>query len=212
MILFQKYGLQLQSLQTKDLELVRKWRNADNVRKYFEYQKIISGKEQIIWFNSLDLTHNIYFIIRYGATPCGVVSLKEIDWKVGQAEAGIFMASEDYVQVYIPVVAVILLMELSFSILGLKQLRAKIHEENISAIKFNRALGYQRVSRRQHSSFALYQVDDYQFQQSANTFISTLQKIYGHQAIITFDKQDVAPYPLEVRQRFMVLKETGNEL
>jgi RimJ/RimL family protein N-acetyltransferase len=202
MIVIRKYGLELQSLQSKDLEMVRQWRNSENVRKYFEFQKIISEKEQIEWYASLDLKTNVYCIIHHEGIACGVVSLKEIDWQTGLAEAGVFMGSEIYVKAYIPVVAVIILMEMAFDILDLKLLRAKIHEENTDAIKFNRALGYQKFSKHQFSRFENFRVDAHQFHLCAQSFKKTLQKRYGDHVNVIFEEKDIAGFPTEARERF----------
>ena len=210
MISIEKYGVTLRSIQISDLEMIRKWRNADNVREFFEHRDLISRKEQSEWFAALDPATNLYFLVHMDGVDYGVVSLKEIDWSTGQAEAGIFMGSAEYVKSHIPVVAVILLMQLGFEILHLVQLRAKIHLANNNAIRFNEALGYRRLSVKPHSQFAYFEARLPDFQTCTRRFISVLQKSYGRESRLMFEDQGIDFLPLKIRQYLKIARGVAN--
>ena len=43
---FFKYGITLERLREEDIELVRQWRNSDQVRMNMKYQEIITRKAE----------------------------------------------------------------------------------------------------------------------------------------------------------------------
>ncbi len=94
-----KFGISLESLSLSDLELVRNWRNSDQVRPFMHYQEVISSEMQRLWFNGMDPLRNLYFIISKDQIKTGLIHLKDIDWSSNIAEAGIFIGGMDGIEV-----------------------------------------------------------------------------------------------------------------
>lgn len=172
-----KYGIVLESLTDKDLELVRSWRNVDHVRLNMKYQNIISQEMQFNWFNSLDKTRNLYFIIKKNAKKIGVVNLKEISWDIGIAEAGIFIGETEYLNTLSPILATICIMEFAFDILNLKSLVAKIGVSNYTAMLFNEGIGYKKQSQQLDNNFHNYEINSENFLEATKNIRETLNKL-----------------------------------
>ena len=141
-MLIQKFGIKLRTISSGDIETIRLWRNKDFVRNNMHYTRIINAEQQLQWFNNLDKKCNLYFIIVDGENEIGLIDLKNIDWQKKEAEAGIFIGEENYLNTILPVLATIALMDFSFTVLKLNNLKAKINKHNTEAIRFNQSIGY----------------------------------------------------------------------
>jgi RimJ/RimL family protein N-acetyltransferase len=141
-----RYGVRLQPLTVADLETVRQWRNAEHVRSKMEYQAIISPEMQAQWWAELDLERNHYCMILFKAQPIGVIHAKDIDWKGGVAETGIFIGEVAWLGSMVPVCAVLALMDTLFEVHGLGCLQAKVKADAPQIVAFNQRLGYAVVS------------------------------------------------------------------
>ncbi|RLD90108.1 MAG: hypothetical protein DRJ09_05240 [Bacteroidetes bacterium] len=139
-------GLVVERLKEKDIELVRQWRNSDIIRKNMLYQKIITPKEQLAWFQGINNFNNFYFILEYKGRRVGLVNIKDINWDERSGEAGIFMNERDLSALLIPVVGIVAINELLSSVFGIKKLFAKVRKENKAMQRLNALFGYKKVT------------------------------------------------------------------
>lgn len=172
-----KYGIVLQRLEEKDLEMVRQWRNSDPIRLNMKYQEIISSEMQLKWFANLDKKTNYYFIIKTDEQPVGLVNLKEIDFTLLQAEAGIFIGDAEHLNTLTPLLATIAIMEYAFEELKLKTLRAQIASNNVKAILFNESIGYEKATTQVDEAFQYYFTSENLFKEVTKNIRSTLDKM-----------------------------------
>ncbi len=172
-----KYGIVLTSLTINELEVVRNWRNSDDVRPYMQYQKMISSRMQLEWFNSLNRISNLYFVIQKEGEKIGLINLKDINWKSRTAEAGIFVGNRNYINSMIPVLATVTLMEFAFDVLKLIGLKAKIGVTNNKVIQFNESIGYQENETQSNEEFHYYRVNANQFYAATAKMRETLRKL-----------------------------------
>ena len=172
-----KYGITLKSLGPADLEMVRDWRNAEHVRPYMQYQKYITPQMQQAWFERLDPDVNLYFIIQQDEKQVGVVNLKDIDYDLRTAEAGIFIGRQDYLNSMLPVLATISIMEFAFDVLELVTLKAKIGQQNNKVILFNESIGYRKNRQQDEGEFHYYTVNQADFISATKRLRETLDKI-----------------------------------
>lgn len=148
------YAIKLKQLNRAYLELVRNWRNSRKVKSQMIYQKEISEDEQIQWFNALDKSHNYYFIIEHSLSDVGLVNIKDVKDRVG--EAGIFIGDEAVLKTSVPVQAILAIMDFAFLDLDLIALRIKIRNDNQNAIELNTKLGYQRtIAYEEYSEYVI---------------------------------------------------------
>jgi RimJ/RimL family protein N-acetyltransferase len=173
-----RYGIQLETLTAEHLEMVRLWRNQDYIRSRMQYQQVLTSEDQLRWFKHLDPEKNLYWVFRHNDYPIGLVHIKDIaaDGTVG--EAGVFTGAALYLESPQPILAILFMMEIAFYVIGIEKLKAKIHHENVKAIRFNLQLGYQLVPD-QAEGFQYYEVDKARFENFTRSLRSDSQRLYG---------------------------------
>ena len=96
---------------------------------------------QRLWYSNLSASE-IYLMISDGQRQLGVIHVKDIDWDQRIGEAGIFIGELDYHKTYLPMLAIIGLMDTFFDDLSFSALKATVIRKNEEALNFNRMLGY----------------------------------------------------------------------
>ncbi len=147
-MILQKFGVKLHSLQRKDIQKVRAWRNAQFVRKNMLFNGEITPKMQEEWYDNLDDT-NVYLMIQHQSNQIGIIHVKEIDWERRTGEAGIFVGNQDYLKSYIPMLAIVCMMDCFLNDFSFKALRAKVKSGNIEVLNFNYSLGYELIKEEE---------------------------------------------------------------
>lgn len=187
-----KYGIVLERLKEKDIELVRQWRNSDGVRLNMEYQKIITPEEQSIWFNSINNLSNNYMLIHYKGEKIGLLNDKKIDWDKRSSESGIFIGVEKYCHSFVPYFVSIAGIELNFHFLNWAKQYAHILRSNPNAIKYNMELGYRLCEGQEKFDNQLYEMTRDSFNQSAGKIRKAVYDIAGegHLARLLLEPED----------------------
>ena len=178
-----RYGIVLESLTRDHLEMVRLWRNQDHVRKHMHFTRKLSREDQQKWFDALDAEHNLYWVIRSNDYPVGLIHVKYISENYEMGEAGIFIGEPSYLHMPQPMLAILVMMEIAFKAVGIKQLKAKIKRGNSRAIAFNSKLGYQ-VALDQTGEFQYYYVDEEAFDQATEKLRKSAQHMYGTETVV----------------------------
>lgn len=141
-MIIQGFGISLERLKEKDLELVREKRNSQTIAQFMEYRDHISPQMQIQWYNSINNTQNLYYVVSYQNKKIGLINGAKIDWqKMETASGGIFVWDEKLWQTDVPLMANLVMMDLAL-FLGLKKSFVKIMNDNRKAIQYNAMLGY----------------------------------------------------------------------
>lgn len=136
------FGIELEPLSEKTLELVRQWRNDECTSRFMEFRNQISEEDQKNWFSSIKDAH--YFVIKSGPAAVGLIDLKKIDLENKTAESGLLIGNKDFVGTGIALGASILLLDFAFAALHLNTVTAKISKLNTEAEKYNQLLGFVR--------------------------------------------------------------------
>lgn len=145
-LILKQYGITLKRITKDDIELIRKWRNHPSIRKTMAYQKIISAKEQIEWFNRINNSLNYYFLIIVEDTAIGVINCKEVNLKDRYGEGGIFIWQAEYMKSPIPGIASIILINYIFNIIKIgNKSYIRILKNNEQAKRYNKSLGYSLI-------------------------------------------------------------------
>ena len=138
----ERFGIVLRSMVEQDLEMVRQWRNAPHVRENMEFRDEIPPEMQQKWFKSLNQDSNLYLIAESEGIPFAVLHVKDINWENRSGEAGIFVGEVGFLQTFVPVLAVLAMMDLVFDGWGFRQLMAKVRADRPQIMDFNARLGY----------------------------------------------------------------------
>lgn len=162
-----KYGITLERLKEKDIELVRKWRNSDPVRLNMEYRDIISEEQQKEWFKSINNLQNNYLLIHYKGEKIGLLNDKNIDWENRTSESGLFLGRTEYYGTFVPYFISVAGIENNFHFLSWKKQYAHILRSNTNAIRYNRELGYYLLPGQEAIENQLYEMTPESYEQKA---------------------------------------------
>jgi len=143
-MIISKYSIRFIRLREEDIELVRKWRNHESIRKYMVYREHITPGMQKKWFLSVNNNNNLYFIIEYKGKKIGLINGKDINWDKKTMETGIFIWNKYYRKTHIPTLCTLIFAELGVAIWDIKP-RATILKSNTTALKYNKMLGFRVI-------------------------------------------------------------------
>lgn len=149
-------NLLIREITKDDIELIRIWRNQENIRKYFNDNKYILKKQQQAWFKTyLNKKDDIMFMIEETLnfkSSIGTVALYNINKKSNSAEFGRLMIG------HLPSAgkgfgkqASILTCKYAFEILNLSELYLSVLLHNTKAIQLYRDVGFSIRSMNSNS-------------------------------------------------------------
>jgi UDP-4-amino-4,6-dideoxy-N-acetyl-beta-L-altrosamine N-acetyltransferase len=126
----------------QDIELIRKWRNSDEIKTFMEHREYISQQQQSQWFNQVNNRNNLYFLIKVKHEPVGLIFGAGINWENNfVSNAGIFIADRAYRENTVALFSSILLNDFAFA-LGMQRIYIKVLNDNRIAKRYNLLLGY----------------------------------------------------------------------
>ncbi|HXB39264.1 MAG TPA: GNAT family N-acetyltransferase [Bacteroidia bacterium] len=163
MLTLEQYGVKLTRLTADDIELVRHWRNRNEVANYMEYRNQITPEEQVKWFKSVNNKYNYYFIIEFEEKKIGLINAKNYNPKEGFGEGGIFIWDKDYINSFAAVFATLCLLNFSFFALNLTKSKARVLRTNDRAVHYNKLIGYKLLPGQDDVENQLYELtfEDY---------------------------------------------------
>jgi ribosomal-protein-alanine N-acetyltransferase len=127
-------GIELQPLDSTDMEIARKWRNSYTIWAWTRQNDLISDVEQAAWFErqSKDPTIRMYMVVVQTDghdKPVGVCGLTSIDWMNRRAEFSLYIAPA-FQRRGFGKKALGLLLDHGFTNLGLRQIWGETFETN----------------------------------------------------------------------------------
>lgn len=179
-----KYGIVLERLKERDIELVRQWRNSDPVRLNMEYREIITEEQQKEWFKSVNNLLNNYLLIHYKGEKIGLLNDKNIDWENRTSESGLFLGRTEYYSTFVPYFISIAGIELNFHFLKWQKQFAHILRTNLNAIKYNMELGYTLCDGQD-------QVENQMYEMTRESYIQKAGRI--RKAVRSLATEDLLP-------------------
>lgn len=158
-----KYGVTLRRLTEDKIELLRNWRNDPKIQQYMEYREYITPEMQKKWFEKINNDNNYYFIIEYEGKEVGMTNLKDIDYKKGIAEPGIFIYDDSYLNTPLAFMASCCISDFGFETLGLNTYFGHVLKDNKRAKRFNKTFGYVMCEGEEDKSLQLHSLkkEDY---------------------------------------------------
>ena len=143
----QEGQIRLVPLSEEYLELLRRWRNTDVIRKCFLNQAIISSEQQKGWFEKYtSMENDLMFIIEEAGDtniPVGAAALYNIDNKKHEAEFGRLMIGESSARGKgLGLMATLSLCRFGFNILRLDRIYLEVFSDNIPAVNIYKKTGF----------------------------------------------------------------------
>jgi len=196
-MIIRKYGIMLERLTQKDLELVRQKRNDDSIRSFMFYQKKISKKEQEIWFESINNIHNYYFIIHANQKKVGLISGKKVNYQEKTSYGGIFLWERGPEVSLLASKASIIMIEIIFKLFGFKATFAEIKKSNTSQIAYNKMLGYVQFSEHKEDNKLEFILTKEAYSKKGNKIRKIIGKLTKDEHDISWDNIDFSNIPKE---------------
>lgn len=153
---FSKFGVVFKPLSEENLEMVRGWRNSNDVRLFMQYQEIITSQQQEAWFKQLDKETNHYYVTYIDKIPFGVYNIKDVDFYSGIGETGVFLNSSNSWESDSSLRGSIGIIIFAFEILKLKALKCHVLKSNKKVLVYNKQMGFKiNVLEKDSISFEL---------------------------------------------------------
>lgn len=153
------FDITLVPLKIQDIEMVRNWRNSDEVKRYALNQEYITADGQLSWFTSLQEKEDEYFVIHVRDEPVGLIWFNKRDEVI---ETGFYIYDTSRQNSLTPYKIVTLFHAYLFHEKGFKILTCKIMLDNPRAVRFNLSLGYKEIETREAYKTYLLTFEDYQ--------------------------------------------------
>ncbi|MFT5712028.1 MAG: RimJ/RimL family protein N-acetyltransferase [Glaciecola sp.] len=151
------YGVELRSVVESDIEMLRQWRNKDDIRSMMKSTSYITKEQQKAWFDGLeDATHVRHFLISYKEQGVGSATLTGTSFVSGftddlenakEIETGLYIGHESYRNNILAFAPSLLTCDYCFDELQVERLVAMVNSSNKQALSYNERLGYKKLSR-----------------------------------------------------------------
>lgn len=141
----------LRLLEETDLPLTLSWRNQEHIRRWFFSTEVIPFEKHLAWFKRYQALENDFvFVILakdFDLKPVGQISLYAIDWQSLVGEYGRLMIGEAEARGRgLARSASLLLLQIGFDILGLKEIVLDVKQDNLPAVSVYRSIGFEEIA------------------------------------------------------------------
>jgi UDP-4-amino-4,6-dideoxy-N-acetyl-beta-L-altrosamine N-acetyltransferase len=127
------------------IELVRNWRNSDDIRKYMYNDYIITKTEHHNWLKKLQTEDtNKAWLIKYEKKPVGLIYLSNIDKKNRITDWGFYIADESARGKGVGSKSLEKLINYVFDEMDFNTMQTKVLGNNPLAIKLYEKFGFKR--------------------------------------------------------------------
>lgn len=127
----------LRSITYDDTDLIVRWRNQENVRKYFFYTADFTSESHEKWMkNKVETGEVEQFIVcmKDNDRPVGCTYLRDVDYDNNKAEYGVFLGEEDIRGMGIGKEALEITVRFAFDVLKLHRVYARVKESNKASL------------------------------------------------------------------------------
>jgi len=184
-----RFGIKLEWLKGDQIETVRQWRNAQEIRSFMEFQDYITPEMQQKWFQSLDRLRDFYFVIRLHNEPVGLIHASSIDWSQRTGYSGLFIWQKEILGSHVPVLASLCMVDFFFLFCTLEKLYAKVKADNPVAIRYNAQLGFKPAEETDHKSFLRYLLETKDYFKSTEQLHEMAESVGGDKNEIVIENE-----------------------
>jgi hypothetical protein len=173
-----KYGIVLKRITKHDIELVREYRNAEQIKQFMHYREHITRKMQKKWFRSIDNIYNFYYLVNYCGEPIGLFNEKNINWEERTSETGLMIWDMRYIDTQVPLMISLMLSEVGFYVLRGKKTYVSVLQENKKAAQYVLSLGYRLCEGEEDKELQRYELTPELFEQKGAKLLAKLNHVY----------------------------------
>ena len=146
-------SLELRKIQKTDLELLRDWRNLEEIRQFNTQYTLLNMKNQENWFDELqkERPDRHMFIINYKKKPIGVCGLIHHDKLNHSADIAIIIGDKEFHSRGLGTITLQKLIRLGFEKLKLHRIGAEVFEYNQESEKLFTKLNFKKEVILKHA-------------------------------------------------------------
>lgn len=168
------YNMVLERLKQEQIEMLRQWRNSEEIKKYMAFREEISPEMQANWFHSINNKNNHYFIIHLDEQPVGLINGKDANYEDKSVEGGIFLVEKKYWETLLPASVSVSFTDFGFDLLGFEKIYAHILKDNQRAISYNHQLGFELCEGEAENYNQLYVLTKERYQEKIKNIRQSL--------------------------------------
>lgn len=148
------FGVELRSLEKRDLPMLCHWRNQPEIRLFMDDDRPVTPKIMEVWLNRVRGGDVVWpYIVYMGEKPVGYTELKHVNRIDSSCEGGMFLFGKEYIGTGIGY-NIVLCREIVMAGLGLRTLVSRIRSSNVRSINFCMKYGGEYV--RTEGDFLVY--------------------------------------------------------
>ena len=147
-MIFEGYGIQIRPVTPSDLPALRKWRNSPDISQQMVDASYITPHKQRLWYeriiNSVEEAH---WVVWCKGIRTGYMNLKGYDSICSQKslDGGLYVGNSKVKHGLLGYAIALMQLDIAFKFLFTMKYETSFRENNISASKFNKQLGYQEI-------------------------------------------------------------------
>lgn len=139
--------IQLNEIKSDDLELIRNWRNSENVSKYMYTEEEITIENQKLWFEKISNDNkSIYKLIIYNGKKIGLASITDISNVFDGCYWAFYLGDTSIRGAGIGSKVEHKIIEFVFNELKLNKLKCEVFAFNDKVISMHEKFGFRRES------------------------------------------------------------------
>lgn len=137
----------LRSINKKDLEQLRIWRNNPKLRSYFRESTELSKEDQLLWYKNIVLPKSMHLMFaiedKKNSMLLGACGLCYIDRLRRSSDLSIYIGSQEiYLDEVYAVEAAKILIQYAFNELGLHRVWSEVYSHDLKKQKFFEGLNF----------------------------------------------------------------------
>ena len=144
----------LKPIAAEHTKLIVRWRNNENVYHNFIFSEPFTEAMHQNWLESQVKTGQVAQFIIYvkeSDIPIGSVYFRDIDYKAGVAEYGIFIGEDDYIGKGYGTEAAVLALQYAFETMTLQKVFVRVFADNIADVRSYDKVGFEQTDYREHA-------------------------------------------------------------
>jgi UDP-4-amino-4,6-dideoxy-N-acetyl-beta-L-altrosamine N-acetyltransferase len=167
----------LKKIDQNDIEILRSWRNSDDVSKFMISKTKISKDDQLNWYKQISNDSSGYYwvIMLKNKIKIGYASLTKINNLNYTAEPGLYIGDKNYRNTFYGIEAFYYLLDFAFNHIQLKEIKGMVMISNQPALKMNKQFGFKILNTYDNFHEISLKKEDFLDNKFINVFKKSIQ-------------------------------------
>lgn len=145
------YGIELRPIMPFDLPSLRRWRNSPRISMQMIDHSYVTPHQQCLWYKKITkLENQAHWVVWYKGIRSGYMNIKELQTNKGvtEVDVGMYVGDSSANHCLLGFAIVLMQLDLVFENKSVLEVKIKVREKNIRAIKFNKLIGYKQIGSK----------------------------------------------------------------